>query len=402
MTLQKTIALGATQCINWGVLYYAYGVLLLPMQRDLGASQPAVAGAFSVALLMSALAAPTVGRRCDRGTALPLMRTGALAAAVLLCILAVLPHLATLYLVWAGLGLCMAAALYEPAFASVGRSITNPRDRLRALSIVTVFGGLASTVFLPLTAFLLDRWSWRWTVAALGLFMAASAGITSALSIRRPAGHGSAASDAPRHDGRPASTARLSAMGTAFALASFIGGAFTSTAVTAFIDRGLTAPRAALMLGAFGVMQLPGRFLLMTGLLENPPLLAAASLTLQAAGLVLLVAAPLSFIVVGVALFAVGNGVMTLVRPHLVQSTFATAHAGAHNGAIARAQQFARAAGPFGATVIASGVGYRAMLALLAVGSSALAAWWWSSRRSYERAYRQEFDDEHAATGSVL
>jgi predicted MFS family arabinose efflux permease len=296
----------------------------------------------------------------------------------------------------------MAATLYEPAFASVGRAIANPRDRLRALSIVTVFGGLASTAVLPLTAFLLDRSSWRWTVAALGLLMAASAGITSALIIRGSGGREPAPSDAPHDNAPPVVTPRLSALATAFALASFIGAAFTATAVTAFIDRGLTAPRAALMLGAFGVLQLPGRVLLMCGVLETPPLLAAVSLTLQAAGLVLLVAAPLSFIVAGVALFAVGNGVMTLVRPHLIQTTFAIAHAGAHNGAIARAQQFARAAGPFGATVMASGIGYRAMLALLAVGSSALAAWWWSSRRSYERAFRQEFDDEHAATGGVL
>jgi predicted MFS family arabinose efflux permease len=377
MTLRTTVALGTSQCVNWGVLYYAFGPLLLPMQRDLDAPPPVVAGAFSVGLLVAAFAAPIVGRRCDAGQGPRLLRTGAVAAALLLWVLALVPHVATLYVVWAGLGLCMAAALYEPAFAIVGRSVANPRDRLRALSVVTVFGGLASTVFVPLTAFLLERASWRWTVATLGLFMAASAGIAAALRVPDRQASVSRTPDAPREVARRAAAPRLRAAMTMFAFASFAGAAFTATAVTAFEDRGLTATHAALIVGAFGVMQLPGRIILMTGLLENPSWLAVVSLALQAAGLAMLVVAPPPLIVAGVALFAIGNGVLTLVRPHLVHTTFDIAHAGAQNGAIARVQQLARAAGPFGAVLIASALGYRAMFAMLAAGLTALAASWW-------------------------
>jgi predicted MFS family arabinose efflux permease len=377
MMRRGIIALGAVQCINWGVLYYAFGVLLLPMQRDLGASQPVVAGAFSAALLVSAFAAPVVGRYCDAGHGPLLLRVGALAAAVLLWLFAAVPHVATLYAVWAALGLCMAAALYEPAFAIVGRSLVNPRQRLRAFSIVTIFGGLASTIFLPVTALLLDRLDWRWTIATLGVAMVASAGIPVALPVADRDAAESTSADSRRDRGRRTLAPRLRAVTAVFAFASFAGAAFTATAVTAFVDRGITPTRAALLVGLFGAMQLPGRILLMTGRLENPSTLAAMSLALQAAGFFLLVLPPPPFIVAGVALFAVGNGVMTLVRPHLVHSTFEIGQAGTYNGAIARAQQIARAVGPFAAASMAAVVGYRAMFALLAVGLTALATWCW-------------------------
>ena len=46
----------------------------------------------------------------------------------------------------------MSAVLYEPVFAIVGKAIADAGDRLRAIATITVFGGLASTLFLPLTA----------------------------------------------------------------------------------------------------------------------------------------------------------------------------------------------------------------------------------------------------------
>jgi predicted MFS family arabinose efflux permease len=377
MSFRGVVALGAAQCVNWGVLYYAFGALLLPMQRDLGTSAPVVAGAFSAALLISGLAAPAVGRYCDAGKGPLLLRIGALAAAVLLWLLAAVPHVATLYAVWTALGLCMAAVLYEPAFAVVGRSVADPRARLRALAVITVFGGLASTIVLPLTAYLLDRSGWRWTVVCLGVLMAASAAIP--IAQRGPDAPAAAPSSlvAGRDRRRQPPGAPLRAMTAIFAFASFAGAAFTATAVTAFVDRGITPARAALFASLLGVMQLPGRLILMTGRLENPSTLAALSLALQAGGFLMLVIAPTSFIVAGVALFAVGNGVMTLVRPYLVHFTFEPGRTGARNGAIARAQQLARASGPLAATSMAAVIGYGATFAVFAVCLTGLATWCW-------------------------
>ena len=71
---------------------------------------------------MSAAVAPLVGRLSDQGRGPLLILTGGFAAAVLLIAWAIVPNVVTTYLAWAGLGLCMAATLYEPAFAVVARA----------------------------------------------------------------------------------------------------------------------------------------------------------------------------------------------------------------------------------------------------------------------------------------
>ena len=128
MRTRAIIALGIGQCVNWGVLYYAFAILLLPLEAALGLPRWAVAGAFSLALLVSAVAAPVVGRWSDQGRAPAVMRAGGIGAVVLLLAWALFPGRAMLYVAWAGLGLCMASTLYEPAFAIVGRAHAVPAE----------------------------------------------------------------------------------------------------------------------------------------------------------------------------------------------------------------------------------------------------------------------------------
>lgn len=99
MARRAVIALGISQCLNWGVLYYAFAVLVLPLQRELGVSTWVVTGAFSLALLMSAVLAPRVGAWCDRGRGSVLMQAGGIGAGVLLAVWTMVPGVATLYVI---------------------------------------------------------------------------------------------------------------------------------------------------------------------------------------------------------------------------------------------------------------------------------------------------------------
>ena len=196
MTRRALIALGIGQCVNWGVLYYAFAVLPVPLEQELRQPTWVVTGAFSLALLMSSALAPHVGAWCDRGRGSPIMQVGGIVAALRLALWTFLPGVVALYAVWAVLGLCMAASLYEPAFVIVGRSFTNPRQRLRALAAVTLFGGLASTVFLPATAVLVSSWGWRRAVLVLAVALAISTAVTRTLVF-------SASGPSERHDPHP-------------------------------------------------------------------------------------------------------------------------------------------------------------------------------------------------------
>jgi MFS family permease len=364
--------LGIGQCVNWGVLYYAFAVLLVPVERDLGLPRWAVAGAFSLSLVTSAAFAPAVGRWIDRGHGPAVMRIGGYMAAALLTVWALAPTAGTLYLVWAGLGMCMAAVLYEPAFVIVGRAFDDPADRLRALAAVTVFGGLASTVFLPLTAFLVRAFDWRGAVGALAFVLAASTCLVSRFGFRQTVRteFSKVAEPAPARldrsgEPRPGFVSLL----VVFSAASLASAAFTTNLIPALGERDVPVQSAAMLGGLLGVMQLPGRALLMHGSIgASPGRLLLVCFLLQAAGLLTLaLARPLPVIAIAIALFAAGAGLATLARPHLVQTMFGIAQAGRLNGRLARSQQLARAAGPVVAAWIAAAAGYSFMFLLLAV-----------------------------------
>jgi MFS family permease len=371
MTPRAVAALGIGQCVNWGVLYYAFAVLVLPLERELAVPAWVVTGAFSVALLMSASLAPTVGRWGDRDRGALMMQAGGITAAALLIAWTFIPSILTLYVVWAALGLCMATTLYEPAFVIIGRAYNNPERRLRALAAVTLFGGLASTVFLPLTAYLVERVGWRGAVLALAGLLALSVGTTRTFAFRElpPAPPGSALHGPPpptQQNGRQ--PMRFCFVATTFALASLASAAFAVNLVPALGERGVSPANAAMLGGLLGVMQLPGRALLMNGALAgSPSRLLACSFVLQAAGLIGLAFAPsVAAVAGGTMVFALGAGLTTLVRPHLVQTIFSRASGGQLNGRIARHQQLARAVGPVAVAWLASLIGYAAVFVMIA------------------------------------
>ena len=106
-----TGALSVTETVSYGILYYAFGVFLVPMHEDLGWSTAQLTGAFSLAILVSALAGIPVGRYLDRHGPRALMTGGAVAGAALVVAWSQVGGLAAFYAVWLGIGLVMAAVL---------------------------------------------------------------------------------------------------------------------------------------------------------------------------------------------------------------------------------------------------------------------------------------------------
>jgi len=60
---------------------------------------------------------------------------------------------------WLAIGLGMGAGLYDPAFATLGRLYG--QSGARPITTLTLFGGFASTVCWPLSAFLNAHLGWR-------------------------------------------------------------------------------------------------------------------------------------------------------------------------------------------------------------------------------------------------
>ncbi|MGH2713892.1 MAG: MFS transporter [Solirubrobacteraceae bacterium] len=128
-------ALSVTVTVAYGVLQYAFGVLLPFMHQDLGWSRTEITGAFSLPLLASAAGGLVVGPLLDRHGPRLLMTAGAAAAALLVAGWSRVHTLAELYLVFTGLGLTMATLLYEPVCTVVTKWFSVRRQG--ALTTVT-------------------------------------------------------------------------------------------------------------------------------------------------------------------------------------------------------------------------------------------------------------------------
>lgn len=363
-------SLSLTEMTSWGVLYYAFTVFLKPMQRELGWSRGATSGAYSLALILSGVVGLLIGRWIDRHGTRLLMTAGSAAAVVLVLAWSRVHNLTELYFIWAGIGIVMAAVLYEPALAAV--AIWFRRKRGRALTLLTFVGGLASVVYVPLAGWLVQAQGWRAALITLAIILAAGTIPLHAIFLRnRPQDMGllpdGAATPVSTNEGVAAAgqersvTMRAALRGTHFwfLAAAFFFFGIGSGAVFVHIDpyltgRGYSAGFAASIVGLIGLVSLPGR-LLLTPLGDYIPrsLVAAGVFFLQAAGLVVLLLVHSTAGVFGFAiLYGFGFGSVTPARAALVADYYGPAFYASINSAVAICLTGARGLAPVIAGVI--------------------------------------------------
>jgi MFS family permease len=365
-------ALSVTETITWGIVYYGFAVFLTPMERDLGFSRVALTGAFSVGLLTAALVGLPVGRWIDRHGARSLMTVGSCAAVALMFAWSRVESLRALYVVWALMGLAMAATLYEPAFAAIVGWFSQHRDR--ALLTLTLFAGLASTIFVPIETALLARMDWRTTLVTLAVFLAVTTIPIHALVLRAPprkTGDGpTAASEERSHSVDEAlHTVVFWVLTAAFVASNFAVNAVTIHAIPYLMGHGYPLATAAMFIGWLGAMQLVGRILFgpIASRFGHRPM-TAAIFVVQAVGLGLLASvARMPSIVPIIVLMGAANGMATLARASIVAEIFGRRNYGAISGAMALGANGARAVGPVGASLLLAAFGaYEIVFWLLA------------------------------------
>lgn len=148
----------------------------LPMAHALDGSLPVLNGPLSVELMVSGLCAYPVGAYIDRHGGRGVMTAGSLAAAALLIAWSQVTTLAAFYGVWIGLGACMAAVLYEPAFV-VLTALFGAQSR-RAITALTLIADGAARALLRQRL----RCPLFWGMA---VWFAAFAGTASGLTFQR-------------------------------------------------------------------------------------------------------------------------------------------------------------------------------------------------------------------------
>ena len=391
-------ALAITQTVGYGTLYYAFAVFLTPLAADLHASTTAVTGTFTAAVLTSAALAVPVGRLLDRRGGRALMTGGSLAGAVLLGAWSQVDNLGQLYAVQIGIGVAGAASLYEAAFAVI-IAWHPPERRSGALLAVTVVAGFASTVFLPLTGWLVDRHGWRAALLILAAIQALLTVPPHLLFVRRPPHVARYPGTPPRRAGTGLRQV-LADRGFWLLAVSFTANTaaiavLTVHLVAALVSWGHTATFAAAVAGLFGVLSVTGR-LVTTGLQRHfrTTTVVAAVFAVQAAAAAVLpfTGRDATMATVGVIGFGLGFGVATIAKPVLLADRYDTRRYATIAGTLVVPVTIAKAAAPLGAAVLHTRSGgytavFLATAVSCAVAAVALVA---TGRRSGDRARRRD------------
>ena len=147
--------LGLGQICSWGTLYYSFPLIVTRMELELGWSKSDLYAGATIGLLMTALFSYPVGMGIDRGWGKWIMAGASVAAMAVFGWWSVTDQLFSFYIICALSGVIQAAVLYEPSFAVLARRVGSSQARA-GITHITLWGGFASTVFIPITGFLIS------------------------------------------------------------------------------------------------------------------------------------------------------------------------------------------------------------------------------------------------------
>jgi MFS family permease len=383
------------QLITWGSVFYTFSLLMGPVERELGLSRAEASLGFSLALLADGLMAYPIGRWIDRGDERRVMTWGS--AWVGLCLLAhsFIDSLMGFYAVWLGLGLGMSATLYAPVFAVVTRRF--PNDFRRAIIIMTFLGGLASTVFIPLTSWLIQIFGWRHALWVLALFQWLICLPLHAWLLQGAAKKKVAEEATPEQElAKPVVSIRVHLMRPPFwLLAGFMFmTAIVSSALPAhmvsLLEEAHMSPAWVIAIPAsIGAIQVLGRFLLF--MFEKHLDVHAANKwipCLVPLGLVFLVAGGLApwAALLFVTFYGLGNGLNTIVKGTAMAQYVSRDHVGQLNGVLGLPLAMGRAVAPWGLGLMwTPEEGYtQGLRYLLLIGVIGVACLWWAQKSAHK------------------
>lgn len=373
--LRRVLAiLCLTEITSWGILYYAFPVLSVSIADDTGWSLQTIMAAFSIGQLAAAFTGIPVGRIIDRIGPRAIMTAGSVLAVPALLLIATARNLPTFYAGWIVAGIAMGAVLYPPAFAALTRWYGD--SYVKALMILTLAAGLASTVFAPLAATLVERTDWRATYLILAAILAAITIPAHLWGLRGNWPHPPAPAHGDAADHRDASRSpAFLALVVALSLGAFAAFAGVFNLVPLLIEQGFSPSLAALTLGLSGAGQLLGRI----GYL---PLAARTSARSRAIGVLVATAASTALLgvvttVATLITVAIGagliRGLFTLVQATAITDRWGATHYGRLNGLMSAPIVIVMALAPWAGTALSNWTGSYAH-AYLVLGAIALLA----------------------------
>ena len=308
-------ALGIAQILAWGTSFYFPAVFAEPIVAETGWSLGFVVGGTSIGLLTAGLISPQVGRAIDIHGGRPVLVASSLFYAAGLALVGFSPALPIYLVGWVLIGIGMGGGLYDAVFAALGRMYGS--EARGPITNLTLFGGFASTVCWPLSAFMIEQFGWRsacFIYAAIHLFVmlplqAAVVGPSRKIQERHTTQI--AAADASRITNEALIFALLALL---LSIAAGIGSIVVVHLLIFLQARGVDFATAVSLGTIFGPAQVGARVIeSLFGKRYHPIWTMVASCMLMAAGLLLLFGAGQALIVM-ILLYGAGYGISWIGR----------------------------------------------------------------------------------------
>jgi MFS family permease len=348
------LALGLTQIIGYGTLYYSFGTVAPHIAESFGWTEEWVYGALSASLLVSGLIAPISGRLADRYGAAWIMAAGSLLAALALGFSAIAPEGISFAIGLLVTEIATAFVFYATAFTLVVQA-SGGRGQ-SSITHLTLIAGFASTLFWPLTGYLVEQLGWRGTYllfAALNLGVCVPVHLMLARLIRRRT---AAASETQSTHAPPVplvppeqQTRVFLLLILSFSLLSFVMSAVLVHMVPMLASLGLGS-MAVVATTLFGPAQFCSRFInLQFGRGLSQPMLGLIAAAVMPTGLLVLVLtapSPIGAAIFAI-LFAMGTGLSSIAGGTLPLALFGPMGYGRRQGVLSSARLVVSAAAPF-------------------------------------------------------
>jgi MFS family permease len=374
--------LAAGQIVAWGVLYYAFTVVVGPMQQATGWSRLFLNSGLSLGLLAWGVCALPVGAWIQRRGGREIMAVASALGGLALTLMGTFAHPVMYFCAWLMLGTAMAGLLYDSAFAVITRAFG--AEYRRGITLITLVAGFASTAFIPLAQLAVDHLGWQQALLALGGFQFALGVPLHFFGV-------------PRFERSPATSSRVSArtqwtgwwreLRRDATDPRFVGLAlwFTaySAAVTGLIFQlipvlqamGVDNGKIVQAIACFGPFQVLGRFVLTARARHFSTLRVgrwAMGALILALLILLLAPAQLPWLMLYAAIAGAGNGVTTILRGTAIAEVFGRERYAELNGALSAPGVLAKAASPLALAALWSATGapvtvFVGVLALLLV-----------------------------------
>ena len=344
-------ALGVTQIIGYGTLYYGFSILAPGRANSRSWSQEWIFAALSVALLVGGFTAPWFGSLIDRVGAGVVMTFGSVAAAAALIACAFAPGGSTYVAALIGIEVAANLVQYGAAFALLVQ--LQPNAAQRSITYLTLIAGFASTLFWPLTSRLHAVLSWQdvyLIFAALNLLICLPLHAWLAKGVSRIRKQAASTLPQPVIGTLPPERRRVAflVMTLAFAMQYLAGSAVLVHMVPLLAGLGL-GTSAAVVGSLFGPSQVASRLINMgLGRRLDPLHLALISAALiPVSAVVLILTAPsIPGAVAFAVIFGMGNGLLSIVSGTLPLSLFGSDGYGRLQGRMMSARLVASALAP--------------------------------------------------------